>query len=136
MMTVLVFGDRLDLADELEEQFHQQAIGAVSEAADMVLGEIQRRLSLRRGTAQTAAPEGEPPEHDTGALLRSWKTMPAKVEGRMVVSGVKSNHPGASRLEFGFTDSRGIRTLPHPYIAPSFAAMEGPIERLLAARFA
>lgn len=136
MMTVVVYGDRLDLADELQEEFYPQALSAANEAADMALGEIQRRLSLRRGTAKTAAPEGEPPEQDTAGLLRSWKTMPARIDGRMVSSGVKSNHPGASRLEFGFTDSRGIRTFPHPYIAPSFAAMEGPIERLLAARFA
>lgn len=127
MMTVVVYGDRLDLADELREQFHPQARDAVSELADMAIAEVQRRLSLRSGTAQTAAPEGEPPEKDTGGLLMSFKKIPPRVDGRVAQSGFKTAHPGASRLEFGFTDVRGIRTFPHPFMAPAMAAIESAV---------
>lgn len=126
--------DRLDLADELEEQFHGEAKLVVGEAADLLLDEVQRNLRLRTGTAATSAPEGAPPEYDTGELYRSYERIPPRVKGRIASSGVQSDHPGAARVEYGSTDSRGIRTLPHPAVRLAVDASEEPITALVEKR--
>jgi len=131
------YGDeKLDLADELRDEFHAVAKEAVRDGAQLLLREVDRLLTLRHGTPQTAAPEGEPPEQDTAGLVRSWDLVNPRVRGDMVQAGIKSNHPGAVRLEYGLTDARGIRTFPHPYIRPAMATTEGPIGELLAERLA
>jgi hypothetical protein len=125
---------KLDLAEDLLEEFHGAAIEAVEDAAQLLLDEIVRVLRLRQGSAETAAPAGEPPEQDTGALAASFRLLPGRVRGAVAFSGIRSNHPGANRLEWGFTDIRGIRTLPHPFIMRSVRATEGPINALLKQR--
>ena len=128
------YTDKIDLADELEEAFHATAKELVSEAGELALAEVQRNLQLRRGTAQTVAPEGQPPEFDTGDLLRSYEKIPPRVKGRMATSGVQSDHPGAARLEYGKTDARGIRTLPHPAVRLAFEAVEEKVTDLIESR--
>jgi hypothetical protein len=131
---VVVHGEVLDLADELQDDFHRDAKAVVEEGAGMLLGDVQRRLRQRSGTFRTAAPEGEAPEFDVGDLYRSFKLIAPRVTGRVATSGIRSDHPGANRLEYGKTDVRGIRTLPHPYLRPAMEAMEEPIGRLLQER--
>ena len=130
----VVYGDKIDLADELMEEFHAEAKDAVSEGADMLLSEVRRLLTLRRGTAATVAPEGQPPEQDTSGLVRSFRKIPPRVRGRVASSGIRSSHPGGNRLENGFTDVRGIRTFPHPFLRPAIANTDGPIGAMLQAR--
>ena len=130
-----VFGDKLDLADELQDEFHGEAKAAMADAAEMLLDEIRRLLSLRHGPP--AAPEGEPPAMQTGDLAAAFKTVRPKVRGRVAESGIQARGEaaeGANRLEHGFTDRRGIRTLPHPFIRVAIANMEDPIGRLLEER--
>ena len=131
---ITVYGEKLDLADEITEEFHAEAKAAVGEAGNLLLAEVRRLLALRRGGPRTAAPEGQPPEQDTGALLRSFRRIPPRIRGRIASSGVQGDEEGSNRLEFGKTDVRGIRTLPHPFMAPAIANMEGPIGRLLEER--
>ena len=127
---VEVYGDSLiDAADEILEEIEPRAREAVREAADMLLNEVRRLLRLRSGPP--AAPEGEPPAKRTGELLKSFRRIPVSVKGRVVSSGIQSNHPGANRLEFGVVDKLGRRTLPHPYIRPAMERMEGPITAFL-----
>lgn len=123
--------DHIDLADELEEEFHLPAREAVREGADILLGDVVRRLRQRHGTRQTVAPAGQPPEEDTGLLSESFSRLPVRITGRVVSGGIQSSHPGANRLEFGATDVRGVRTFPHPYLRPAMEAVELPITRLL-----
>lgn len=130
-----VVTDKIDLADELEEDFHAVALEAVGEAGDMLLLSVQRHLGRRRGTAQSVAPEGEPPEFDRGDLFRSFRRIAPTIRGRTATSGIYSNHPGANRLEYGKTDARGIRTLPHPYARPAMEETEPQIQRLFAEQF-
>lgn len=127
---VKIYTDKVDLADELEEDFHATAKEALGEAADLLLGDIRRRLSARRGPA--SAPAGEAPAMQTGALARSYKRIAPRIRGRIASSGIISRDPGANRQEFGAVDKRGIRTLPHPHVRPAMDAMEAPIEALLA----
>lgn len=131
---VKVYGEKLDLADELQEEFHAQAKAAISDVADLVLGEVARLLHLRKGTLRTSAPEGEPPEVDTEALAQSFRRIPARIKGRVATSGIQSNDPGANRLEFGKTDSRGIRTLPHPFVRPAIETVKIEATALLEQR--
>lgn len=131
-MKIEIVTDKVDLADDLEEEFHQLAKDAVAEAADLVLGDIKRRLSLRKGPRP--APEGEPPAFQTGQLSRSYKRINPRIRGRVASSGVISRDPAANRLEYGATDSRGIRTLPHPHVRPAFEAMEDQATEIIATR--
>lgn len=128
---VIIYGDKLDLADELADEFVAPAKEAIGEAGDLLTEEVKRLLSLQHGTARTAAPAGAPPEEDSGALVASFTTIPPRVKGRVASSGTQSRHPGVNRLEVGKTDVRGIRTLPHPFLAPALANTEGPIDELL-----
>jgi hypothetical protein len=128
---VRVYGNKLDLADELAEEFHAEAKPIVAEGRDMLLSRVQQLLTRRRGTAQTVAPVGEPPEVDTFELVNSWKPTPVTVRRDSVRAGIRSNLLGkVLRLEYGGTDSRGIRTLPRPFLRPAIAEMDGPIGRL------
>lgn len=131
---VAVFNDKIDLADELEDDFHQTAKDAVGEGADILLDAFQRKLRQRPGTKRTSAPAGESPEEDTGHLAASFRKIPPRIRGRVASSGVQSDDPGANRVEFGATDVRGIRTFPHPYAAPAMAESEAPIDALLQER--
>lgn len=133
-MRITVHGDKIDLADELRTEFHADAKDAVEVAAGIVLLEVDRLLTLRRGTPQTAAPEGEPPEADTTALIRSFRVMNGRVKGNVAWSGIQSNDPAVARLEFGATDVRGIRTFPHPFILPAFATSRDEMDGVLRAR--
>jgi hypothetical protein len=142
LRVVIEAPDKLDLAEELREEFVQEAKAAVTDASQLLLTEVQRLLRQRKGTAQTVAPAGEPPEEDTGELANSFRLIPASIRtpvaakgyGAEARSGIRSNHPGGNRLEVGFTDIRGVRTLPHPFLAPAIATTEGPIEALLRER--
>lgn len=128
---VVIYGDKLDLADELEEEFHASAKQAVADAADILLDDVQRRLTVR--TTGIAA-EGEAPVRRRGNLERSYKRINPTIRGRVARSGIYSNHPGANRLEYGKTDTRGVRTLPHPAVRPAIEATEPAIDRLLTER--
>lgn len=130
-LRVTVYGDKIDLADDLEKEFHKEAKAVVDYASRLVLREITRLLTLRSGTKQTAAPEGEPPEADTMDLARSFEVIPPRVRGRSVRGGVQSRDPGVPRLEFGATDDRGVRTLPHPFVLPAFEEMGSAIDQLV-----
>ena len=142
LRVVIDAGEKLDLADELREEFVAEAKAAVTDGAQLLLTEVQRLLRLRKGTKKTAAPEGEPPEEDTGALANSFRVIPASIRtpvqakgyGAEARSGIRSNDPGGNRLEFGFLDLRGVRTLPHPFIAPAIKNTEGAIEALIQER--
>jgi hypothetical protein len=131
---VLDAPDKLDLAEELQAEYFAQAKEVVAAAADLLLAEIHRLLRLRFGTFLTAAPAGQPPEWDTGQLNASFRRLPARIQGAVASSGIGSQDPGGNRLEYGFTDLRGIRTLPHPFLRPAIAATEGPINELVQAR--
>jgi hypothetical protein len=123
-MKVFVHGDKLDLADELLEEFHADAKGAVGEAADILLGAV--RANLQRG--------GDGPSVGKGDLLKSMKRIAPSVKGAVASSGIRSNDPGANRVEYGAVDVRGIRTLPHPYVRPAMASTEPQIDALLRER--
>jgi hypothetical protein len=142
LRVVIDAGEKLDLADELREEFVAEAKAAVTDASQLLLSEVQRLLRMRKGTRATVAPAGEPPEEHTGELANSFRVIPATIRtpvqakgyGAEARSGIRSNHPGGNRLEFGFTDIRGVRTLPHPFIAPAIKTTEGAIEALLQER--
>lgn len=126
---LMVSGATLDLADELEEEFRRNARGALDKCGEVLLKNVRANLARRKGP--DAAPQGEPPAMQEGDLSRSFRRLPTRVKGRVASSGVESAHPGAARLEWGKTDSRGIRTFPHPYLAPAQEASEAEITEIL-----
>lgn len=99
MIRVQVLGDKLDLAEELQEEFVSVASAVVSEGADIYLHEVTRLLELRSGPEPS--PGGEPPAKQSGALHDSWKKLRVRASGRVVSSGIQSRDPGAYAVEFG-----------------------------------
>lgn len=130
-LRIVVYGDKLDLADEIADDFRTEAMEAVKDARDIVLTEVGRLLRLRWGTFRTAAPEGQPPEYDSGDLFRSFKALGARIRGNVASAGLASDHPGVARLEFGDTDTRGIRTYPHPFLLQAFENVRDRVDALL-----
>lgn len=124
-----VYGAPLTLADELEESFQANAKAGLTQCGEVLLGNVRGQLRRRKGPEP--APEGQPPAEQGGKLSQSFRRLPTRVRGRSASSGVESNHPGAARLEWGATDKRGIRTFPHPYLAPAAEASEPEITRIL-----
>jgi hypothetical protein len=135
VITATVYNDKIDLADDIEEDFRLAAEAGVRDAAQLLLDKVRDKLQARRGTARTSAPPGEPPEYDEGDLFRSWKLLPTRLRGRMAESGIKSNNVYAVRLEYGKTDKRGVRTFPHPYVRPAMKEVEPAIFALWRERF-
>lgn len=128
-MKLLVTGAPIDLADELEEEFRNNARNGLTECGEVYLGHVRETLRRRKGP--DPAPEGEPPAAQEGDLAESFRRLPTRVRGRSASSGVESEHPGAARLEHGKVDVRGIRTFPHPYFGPAAEASEAEITAIL-----
>ena len=129
-MTVRVrlYGDYLDLADELRDELVEPAKAVVSEARDVVLAEVKRLLQLQRGRP---SPAGAPPAYETGDLLRSFRKLRTSVSGGTVSAGFSSSDPGVNRQEFGGRDSRGIVVPARPFVRPAFERMRGEVQRIL-----
>lgn len=129
MIRVEVYGDNLiDVADELIEEMIEPAKAAVKDARDLVFEEAKRLLNRRTSGPAVA---GEPPVRRTGDLERSMAKTPVRVRGRVVDAGWVVKHPGAMRLEVGFVDQRGVRTLPHPWMRPAEENTKDEVEARL-----
>lgn len=127
-------GAKLDLAEELREEFHKTAKDAVEDAAAIALREVDRLLTQRKGTKKTAAEPGQPPEVDTAQLVASYTLLPGRIKGNVASSGVRSKDPGANRVEFGGTDIHGRRSFPHPAVRLAFENVEDAVTALLEER--
>lgn len=123
--------DKLDLADELPEEWMERLKGPIREVGGMFKAEVIRRLSLAQGDASTSAKEGDAPERDSGDLIASVRQLNTMVKPTIAETGVHVRDPGAARLEWGATDVRGIRTYPHPFVRPSAEAVAAPAGRLI-----
>lgn len=124
--------DKLDLADELPDEWIQRMKAPVREAGALFVTEVKRRLTLAQGSPSTSAPENEPPERDSGDLVASVRQLNTKVKATIASTGVHVRDEGAARLEWGKTDVRGIRTYPHPFIRPSAEAVAKQAGELIA----
>ena len=94
------------LGDEVWDELQSRAETAVSEGVEMIVEAAHRNLSRRKGTKRTAAPAGEPPELDTGGLLRSVKAGKVRRTKYGVRQEYGSAHPAAGLHEFGGTVKR------------------------------
>lgn len=129
-MRAKLYGDFLDLADDVLDEIAPRAKTAVTGGRDIVLGEVRRLLTLREGAP---APAGEPPAKESGGLVESFRPLPASAKGRVFSAGFRSNHPGNMRLENGFVDKRGIKTPAHPYIGVAFDNTKEAVQKHLEA---
>jgi hypothetical protein len=127
---VKITHDKSLITKEARAEFRRDVRGALRGASDILLTEIKRRLGARTGPEPS--PEGEAPARRTGKLLRSYRRLAVRARLDVASGGIISKHPGANRLEFGATDTRGVRTLPHPHVRPALAAVEGHVNRYLA----
>jgi hypothetical protein len=106
---------------------------AVRKGVDLLHAKATDLLS-RQGSPRTSSPAGEPPEMDSGALMRSLrKRHPGKAGKRRVRGWVDSKHPSALAHEVGSrrVGSGGIKRVPaRPFMRPAIAAVEPAVLRI------
>lgn len=127
---VRVGGEKLDLANELREEFHREAKDAVSAGADILL-EHSRRKAEAYGPGP--APPGSTPGTDSGDLVRLMKRRAPRVRGDVVSAAVKYA-PHAHLVEYGYTKPTGQRVLPRPFVRPAVKSAQPEIDRVLMER--
>jgi hypothetical protein len=131
-LTTRVYGDKLDLADELRDEFVQGAKDAVRDGAGLLLAE-SKRLITRFGPGP--APADSTPGTVTGNLLKLTKARAAKLgRGRASAVAAIQYAPHSFLLEYGHDNADGTRTLPRPFVRPAVENTEGAIDRLLRER--
>lgn len=127
--------DRIDLAEELEEDFRKEARGVVREAQDLTVAEI--KTQLRKTGSRTSRP-GEAPAMQSGDLERSIRRGSLRM-GRDKASyraDVVSTltYEEVHGVEYGHTKPTGERVLPRPFIRPAVEKVEPKIIRLFEER--
>ena len=131
-VAVRVYGDYIDLADEIMDELLPRAKDAMTEARDLIYDEAKRLLTMRG--PGPPAPPGQPPATQTGELVRSLRKLPVTVSQsrRTIKTGISSNHPGAARLEFGARTSGLIGPpIAHPWLRPAFENTRAEYTRIL-----
>jgi hypothetical protein len=134
MMSYDIRNDKLDLADELEEEFRKVAKDALTDAAKILLEEAHKQIE-RFGKDGPAPPGETPATGKTGNLKKMTKRLPTRQRSRSryASSGV-IYAPHAHLLEYGHMNKDGTRTLPRPFIEVASRNAEPKIEALLQER--
>jgi hypothetical protein len=131
MMKFDIRNDKIDLADEMEEDFRKTAKEALTDAAKILLAESHAQIE--RFGKNGPAPEGETPATFTGNLKKLPKRLPTRQRSRSsrhVSSGV-IYAPHAHLLEYGHINANGSRTMPRPFIEIANRNAEPEIEATL-----
>jgi hypothetical protein len=128
-------GDRLDLADELEDDFRKEARAVVREGVDMLIAET--KANLQKLMNQESRPDG-PPAYQTGDLFRSIRRGRVRlgrdkrsVSGEMVST---LSYEEVNGVEYGHVKPDGTRVEPRPFIRPAMAETQPKIQRLFEER--
>ena len=132
-MTFRVQGEgKLDLAEELREEFLPVARQVVLEASDILLAETREKIAAY---GPGPAPPGSTPGTHTGNLLKMTKRGTVRLgRDKASYSGAVKYAPHAHLVEYGHTNVDGTRTLPRPFIRPAMEAAEPKIQRLFKER--
>jgi hypothetical protein len=132
-VNVRVYGDKLDLADELADEFHDEAAKAVTDGAKILLAESHRLIA--RWGPNAPAPAGQTPATITGDLLRLTRLRRGRVRRNSRVAQAAVQYaPHSWLVEFGHINVDGTRTLPRPFVRPAVENTEADIDRLLTER--
>lgn len=157
-VTVVAKGDFSGLAKQELDRLRPRVARGVADAAILFADALRETLTgarngrvyyitkgSRKGTLapHVASAPGEPPAVMFGDLRRSVvPTSPPDAEGRVKWSGRYAasvtvgvggtGAPYARRLEYGGTDSRGVRILPRPYVAPTLVRERGAMRAAMA----
>jgi len=131
-MRYQVLIDKIDLADELEEDFRKDATDAVRKGVDIYVDAAKANL---RKTGSRVSKPGETPGVDTGELERSIKRGPVRFgrNKRSVIGQVVSSlsYEEVNSVEFGHVNRDGTRTLPRPFLRPTDVTAGPKIAALL-----
>lgn len=129
------------LPDALLAEVKPIAEQRVERAARHFLNALRKRLTGARhgrtyrvsktGKLHVASAPGEAPAVLFGQLRRSIMQGPPVWDGTTVSVAVGTNVVYAPRLEYGGVDSRGVRILPRPYIAPTVLVEEPILDAIL-----
>lgn len=115
-----VITDKIDLADELEEDFRKDARAAVQKGVTIYVDAA--KATLRRTGSRVSEP-GETPGMDTGELEKSIKRGSVRLgrDKRSVTGQVVSSlsYEEVFSVEYGHTNRDGTRTLPRPFVRPT-----------------
>ena len=133
-MKFVVAGEgKIDLAEELIEEFRKDARKVVRDASDILLEKSREKI---RAFGPGPAPPGSTPgTGPTGNLLKMTKRGTVRLgRDKASYSGAVKYAPHAHLVEYGHTNVDGTRTLPRPFIRPALAEAEPEIQRLFEER--
>lgn len=123
-----------ELEKDILKAFNKERTKAMQAASRVLLANTRTWLNLYK-----YPPEGKPnmpPARRSAmrgkkgaerSLYSSFKRLAIRSRKYSITGGIKSDHPGAGRVEWGATDVRGIRTFPHPYMNPAAEQSETAI---------
>jgi hypothetical protein len=131
MMKYTIRNDKIDLADEMEEDFRKTAKDAVKESSKILLAESHKQIE--RFGKNGPAPEGETPATFTGNLKKLTRLLPVRQRSRSSrnVSAGVIYAPHTHLLEYGHVNVNGTRTLPRPFVEVANRNAEPEIEATL-----
>ena len=136
-MKFTVRTDKIDLAEELEEEFRSEAKQAVRDGVDIMVAEIQ--ANANRFTSGESRP-GHFPVRRTGELAQSFKRGSVRLgRDKASVTGETVStlsYEEVNGVEYGHTKPTGERVLPRAFIRPAQVTAEPKIAALFARRFA
>jgi len=132
-MKYQVLIDKIDLADELEEDWRKgDARPKVVEGVDLYVDAA--KANARRTGSRVSRP-GETPGVDTGELERSIKRGRIRLgrDKRSFIGEVVSSlsYEEINSVEYGHVNADGTRTLPRPFLRPTDASVGPKIAALL-----
>lgn len=131
MMSFKLTGaDKIDLADELQDEVASQVRPVLNEAAGILLRKAHHQIE--RYGKNAPAPPGETPATGTGNLKKRTRRLTTRVRrrGRYASSGIIFA-PHAHLVDRGYTREDGTRVLPRPFIDKSVAEADPEISALL-----
>jgi hypothetical protein len=131
-----IYGDKIDLADELEDDFRKEAKATVREAGSMYLAAL--KATLQRGPRGGPSEPEQVPAIQKEDLLKSFRRSGAKLgrDKRSVSVDITSDlhYKEVWGVESGHVKRTGHRVLPRPFIRPTDAEMEPKIGKLFEER--
>lgn len=122
--------DKIDLADELQDEVAKEVRPVLNEARQILLDAAHR--NIERYGRDAPAPPGETPATVTGNLKKLTRKLSTRVRsrGRYASTGIIFA-PHTHLLEYGYTKPDGTRVLPRPFVGRTMEEVDPKVEALL-----
>lgn len=122
--------DKIDLADELQDEIAKDVRPVLNKARKVLLATAHK--NIERYGRNAPAPPGETPATRTGNLKKLTRNLTTRVRrrGRFASTGIIFA-PHSHLLEYGYTKPDGTRVLPRPFIDKTMSEVDPEVSKIL-----